>query len=94
MVWYELWPTWRLVTLPALIIIAIVADDDLRHSWILSRKRADDSQSLDKILARDEREIEFGLKDVITNANYIIKNESDVQELKDKCQNLMKELIK
>jgi dephospho-CoA kinase len=74
-------------------IIAITAEDDLRHQWILSRKRADDSQSMDEIKERDAREIGFGIKEVIINADITIKNDKTVEELKQKCNETFEELL-
>ncbi len=70
-------------------IIAIVASDELRHQWILGRKREDDTTSIDKIIQRDDREISFGIKEVIENAEYKIQNNGTVEDLEKKCSDII-----
>ena len=74
-------------------IIAIEVPDNIRHDWLKNRGRADDSISIEKILARDKREIEFGIRDVIKNADFSIDNIGDIEELRNKCKNTFELII-
>ena len=63
-------------------LIATVVDEKIRYERLSNRKRPDDPNSLSEIRDRDQREIRFGLNEVIENANYTINNnlsEADVQ---------------
>jgi len=64
-------------------LIAIVVDENIRYQRLSNRKRPDDPNSESEIRDRDNREISFGLNEVIENANYKINNnlsEVDVQK--------------
>ncbi|MHA1672960.1 MAG: AAA family ATPase [Promethearchaeota archaeon] len=76
------------------IIIAIVVPDEIRIQRLLDRKRADDSADMADILARDSREIRFGLKQVIETAQYSIDNSGSQKELEEQSQQLFSQLIK
>ena len=75
------------------LVIAIVADDQLRYQWISNRARMDDSKKKSDIEERDIREIGFGLKDVIKDADYTINNNSSVFDLQIKTKTLIMKLI-
>jgi len=63
-------------------LIATVVDENIRYERLSNRKRPDDPNSLSEIRDRDQREINFGLNEVIEKANYKINNnlsEVDVQ---------------
>ncbi len=64
-------------------LIATIVDEKIRYERLSNRKRPDDPNSLSEIRDRDQREIRFGLNEVIENANYTINNnllEMDVQQ--------------
>ena len=46
------------------------------------------------IKKREERERDFGLLDLIKEADYVIKNNSTIQDLKKNTRMLIKKLIK
>lgn len=60
------------------IILSIFANQDLRFERIKSRKREDDTTDFDTFVQRDQRELDFGIGDVISLSNKIIINESDL----------------
>ncbi|MHA1349998.1 MAG: AAA family ATPase [Promethearchaeota archaeon] len=63
-------------------LIVTVVNEKIRYERLSNRKRPDDPNSLSEIRDRDQREISFGLNEVIENANYKINNnllEVDVQ---------------
>jgi dephospho-CoA kinase len=75
------------------ILIAIEASTQLRHKWLMERKRTDDSLSLDLIQQRDKRELSFGLDEVIQNANFTIQNSGTIENLQLKCRDILKKVI-
>ncbi len=75
-----------------IIIIAIHTSDNIRHARLQSRNRADDSINLQTILERDNRELGFGLREVIENADYVINNNGTFQELESQCRKLFQQL--
>lgn len=75
-------------------VIAIKISQKKRFEIIKERKRDDDPTTLEELKRRDEREINFGLKNVIKNADYIIYNNSTIKELKKKTREKVLEIIK
>jgi dephospho-CoA kinase len=75
-------------------IIAIVVDEEDRFQWLFERGRSDDPKSIDDLIERDKREIQFGLDKVIKHADYTIKNDSTIEELKKKTREIVFEIIK
>jgi dephospho-CoA kinase len=75
-------------------LVVIEAREDIRHKRILERARDDDSNSIVNIQNRDEREIAFGLIDLIGKAEYIIENNSSIKHLKKSTRKLINNLIK
>ena len=74
-------------------LIAIELSDQERFKRLYERARSDDSKSFDEIKQRDEREIGFGLKEVVRNADYKIQNDSTKEMLKTKTRKLVLEVI-
>ncbi len=80
----EHWPTY---------VIAITCSNQTRFKRIKTRGRADDSTDDEQIRKRDQRELQFGLGDVIERAEYKIENEKDIESLKRKVMNYVKGLL-
>lgn len=74
-------------------IVAIICPRELRHDRLRNRGRSDDSLDLEAIRKRDEREIGFGLKKVLENADIKIENTGSKQFLKQRTQEAVKKLI-
>jgi len=74
-------------------IIAIVVDEEKRFNRLFKRGRSDDPKSLKNLKERDKREIEFGLDEVLKNADYIILNNSTIKDLKNKTRKIVKDII-
>jgi len=74
-------------------IIAIVVDEKKRFKRLFKRSRSDDPQSLKDLKERDKREIQFGLDEVIKNADYTILNNSTTKELKKKTRKLVMSIL-
>ena len=70
-------------------IIAIIMDEKLRYKRLKERARSDDPLSFTELLKRDNRELDFGLKEVIDNADYKINNNSTIAELQEKTRKII-----
>jgi dephospho-CoA kinase len=77
----------------AVIIIAVLVPDEIRFQRLRARNRADDSLKMADILARDQREIQFGLKTLIEHADYTLDNSQSQADLQEQCQNLFSQII-
>ena len=69
-------------------IIAIICDEDVRHKRLTDRGRSDDSLNVYDIIERDKREINFGLTEVIDQADHKVQNNSDIKSLKKKIKDI------
>ena len=74
------------------IIIAIDVSDRERYKRAKNRGRKDDSNDIEKIKERDQREINWGLKDVINNADIMISNEGNLDDFRKKIKDVLKKL--
>jgi dephospho-CoA kinase len=74
-------------------LIAIELSNQERYKRLYERARSDDSKSYDEIKQRDQREIGFGLKEVVHKADYKIQNDSTVEKLKKKTRNIVLEIL-
>jgi dephospho-CoA kinase len=75
-------------------IIAVIIDDKTRFERLSKRGRPDDPNTLEALKERDEREIAFGLNDVIHSANYKLNNNVSEKEVQEKTRELILDLIK
>lgn len=75
------------------VLIAIVADDAQRHSWITGRGREDDEADPAWARARDERERGWGIDDAIAAADHTIANDADIETLKARIGMLLDEVL-
>lgn len=75
-------------------LITIETDEKYRHQRIQNRARDDDSSSVIDIKKREEREIGFGLLELIKKADYVIKNNSTIENLKKNTRKLINQLIR
>jgi len=74
-------------------LIATVVDEKIRYERLSKRKRPDDPNSLSEIRDRDQREIRFGLNEVIENANYKINNNLSEAEVQRETRVLIFKII-
>ncbi|TKJ18608.1 MAG: dephospho-CoA kinase [Promethearchaeota archaeon Loki_b32] len=74
-------------------IIAIIVDEEQRFNRLFERGRRDDPKSFEDLKERDKREIEFGLDKVLENADYTIKNNSTIEDLKRKTRKMVIDII-
>jgi dephospho-CoA kinase len=66
-------------------VIAIIVKEEDRFT--------DDPKNLEELEERDRREIQFGLEEVLKNADYVVKNDSTIEELKHSIRNLVLKII-
>ena len=74
------------------LVIAIDAPDALRRKRAISRGRTDDSKNLKDLEERDKREIQWGLKKVIAEADIIIPNIGSLTDFKKQVVTIFKKL--
>ncbi|MHA1819655.1 MAG: AAA family ATPase [Promethearchaeota archaeon] len=74
-------------------IIAIICDKEVRYKRMTLRGRADDTDNLKKLIERDERELSFGVGDVIANADYKINNDSDIESLMKNTRDIVLKIL-
>lgn len=74
-------------------LIFVVASLRTRFNRLASRGRPDDPKSLEDLMARDYRELTFGLANLISLADYIIVNEgSTIEELRGRVMAIVREV--
>ena len=74
-------------------IIAIIVDENERLKRLFNRARSDDPKTLQELRDRDMRELKFGLDKVLEIADYKIKNDSTINNLKKKTREIVLKLI-
>lgn len=76
-----------------IVLLVISACIETRLKRLLKRHRPDDPKSLEELKARDEVELNIGLREVINDKNSIeVMNEGDVKELKDSIIKIIEKL--
>ncbi|WP_243666098.1 AAA family ATPase [Vulcanisaeta sp. JCM 16159] len=75
------------------VLIYVVAPWRLRFERLLRRGRPDDPKTLEDFLMRDLRELRYGLGDLIARADYILVNDSSIDELREKVRKILTSLI-
>ncbi|TFG03392.1 MAG: flagellar hook-basal body complex protein FliE [Promethearchaeota archaeon] len=75
-------------------LIAIVLGDKKRFNRLYERARSDDPKNFENLKERDERESNYGLKEVIKEADYKINNDSSIKSLKKKTRTIVLSIIK
>ena len=75
-----------------LAILAVHASPKTRHRRILSRMRADDGRTMMDVVARDLRELSWGIGKVIAMADYMIVNEGTIVELQNSFMDIIKKI--
>ena len=74
-------------------IIAIVINEKKRLRRLFKRSRSDDPKNLEELKERDIRELKFGLDKVLKEADYKIKNNSTIDDLKSKTRDIALKII-
>ena len=72
-------------------IVAIVAGTETRFSRISDRGRSEDGGRAN-FSSRDEREIGWGLEELISNAEHVLQNMGTITEFEQNCTMFLKQL--
>ncbi|MFP3217976.1 AAA family ATPase [Acidianus sp.] len=76
------------------IIIAIHSPPSLRYQRMISRMRPDDSKNIEDLRRRDLDEIRLGIGGVIALADYIIINDTTIDEFKKRAEEVILRITK
>jgi dephospho-CoA kinase len=72
-----------------LVVVAIHASPKTRYERIKKRSRGDDAVSWEEFLRRDERELGWGLAEVIATADHVIVNDGDLETMRARCREVL-----
>lgn len=75
-------------------IIAIHSNPKERFNRLIRRNRNDDSTDYNVFRQRDERELKFGIGNVIAQADFMLINEGHIQKFKNSVRVLIQNEIK
>jgi len=76
------------------VTVAIHSAPTTRFNRLVSRGRSDAPKTREEFEQRDARELRWGLGDVIARADYIIINESTIEDLKKNTEAVLDDIIK
>ena len=74
-------------------VVAVIVDDDIRFERLSKRGRPDDPDVMKDLKERDEREINFGLMEVIKNANFDVNNNFSVKKVQKMTRHLILKIM-
>ncbi len=74
------------------VLIAIHASPGTRYKRLMERGREDDSLSVDALRRRDERELGWGLGNVVAMADIIVTNEGSLEEFREKVRVILAQI--
>lgn len=77
----------------SITIIAIIASQKVRFERFRSRSREDDAKEWEEFIFRDNEELKWGVGNMIVRADYEIINEGTLEELKNKSEQPLKEIM-
>jgi dephospho-CoA kinase len=72
-----------------LLVVAIHASPKTRYERIQKRSRDDDAVSWEEFLRRDERELGWGLAEVIATADRMIVNDGDLESMRARSREVL-----
>ncbi len=73
-------------------LVAVQASERVRYSRVASRGRADDVATLEKFGEKDRRELGWGLKGALAQADFTITNEGTLKEFRRKAVDFFKQM--
>lgn len=80
-------------TFKRILLLVVVASIETRLKRLSRRRRADDPKTLEELQARDEVELNIGLREIINdNEGIKIENEKDLHELKHNVRKIIENL--
>lgn len=71
-------------------VIAVHSNPNTRFMRVKKRKRSDDSDSFHEFKKRDNRELKFGIGNVIATSNFMIVNEGPIWKFKNSIRSILK----
>ncbi len=71
-------------------ILAIHAPREIRLHYLQVRNRGDAPKSIEDFDIRDERELKVGIGEAISYADFIITNDSSIEDLKERAYAIVK----
>ncbi len=74
-------------------LISIEASKETRYKRIKGREREDDSLDPESFEEKENRELNWGLKEAMESADYRIENEGTLRELKEKTSKIYEEIL-
>ena len=74
-------------------MIAVHSSPATRRRRVAKRSRSDDSSDRAVFIARDERELGYGLGELISLAEFMVVNESSLKDLQDGLDGIYKRLL-
>ncbi|HUW43236.1 MAG TPA: AAA family ATPase [Thermoplasmata archaeon] len=74
-------------------IVAIHSSPNVRYQRLVARARSDAPKSPDEFEQRDVRELRWGLGDVIARADYMIVNETSLEDLKAQVEAVLNDIV-
>jgi len=78
---------------PDFILIGVHASPETRLRRLVARGREDDPRTLSHFRERDKRELQVGIGNAIAMADYMLVNEGDIEEFKEKVRKLLRRVI-
>ncbi len=72
-------------------VISVFSKPETRYSRLKKRKRSDDSADFKESLKRDNRELGFGIGEVIANSDYMVVNEGSLKKFKNTVKRVIKD---
>ena len=76
------------------VIIAVVADKQLRFKRTVARNRQHDPKTYEEFILADEKDKGFGVDEVIENADYVIENNGTIAEAKEKVRSVLRTIVR
>jgi dephospho-CoA kinase len=77
---------------PGFRVISVFSTRKTRFRRLRKRQREDDSERYDEFVERDERELGFGIGDVIATSDYMIINEGPIWKIKKQARKILRKL--
>lgn len=77
-----------------LLVVGVWASPTLRYSRITSRKREDDAEDYESFLRKERRELEWGVGNALSLADFLLINEGTLEELKEKAEEFFRRLLR
>lgn len=74
-------------------IIAADVEKNVRFQRMTERNRSDDPKDIEELEARDDREINFGVNEVISNADYKLNNAGGIEEVQRETKEVVRKIL-